>query len=349
MGNETIKPPLEAERGNSERGISSISIPEFGDPHLVGKIRDNWTVETGHSRYRILATSDRVSAFDRVVGTIPGKGRILNLLSEFWFEKTKDIIPNHMISVPHPNIMIAKEAKETLPVEIIVRGYMARSSTSTSVFKNYEQGRREIYGILFPDGLKPNQELPMGAIITPTTKAEKGQHDKELNDREALEVVDGQLEDGVWEKAKNAALDVFERASAICLEKGLILADTKFEFGLNEDGYLMLIDELLTPDSSRFWLAKSYDEGFQKGENPETFDKELLRRWLAEKGFKGEGDIPQIDPDIVSGMAEAYAIPFRMLAGRNLPEEDTRTTQYIELPNTRRTGFARTRVYFNRE
>ncbi len=308
------KSPIETVR-NLKRGISGITIPELGSPHVVGKVRENWIVEVGYSKYRILAATDRVSAFDRNTGTIPGKGRVLTLLSEFWFERTKDIIPNHMLSVPHPNIMVAKEAEETLPVEITVR---AHEST--------------------------------GTIITPTTKAEKGRHGKELNDQKALEIVDGRLGDGIWNQAKNAALDVFKRASAICLEKDLVLADTKFEFGMDENGYLRLIGELLTPDSSRFWLAETYKDRLESGENPEAFDNEILERWLAERGFKGEGPIPQVDPQTIRKMAESYAFLYRMLTGKNLPEEDLRTTQYIQLPNTKAVSkYVSTAVYFNRD
>lgn len=231
-----------------------------------------------------------------------------------------------MIAVPHPNVLIARQAKATLPVEVILRRYMAKSSTMTSVFDHYTRlEEREIYGITFPDNLSANEAFPenlgtRGIILTPTTKAEQGQHDAPLTDDEARKIVDGQLGGGMWNRATKAALALFERAQAHCLEKGLILVDTKLEFGIDEQGELMLIDEVFTPDSSRFWLASSYAEKFAAGETPETFDKELLRRWLAEeKKFKGDGPVPKVDGAIIKQMAVAYAAPYEMITGDQLP------------------------------
>ena len=161
---------------NFSRGLMSVEIPKLGAP-IKGKVRDCWVINKDGVDYRIMVTTDRQSAYDRLICTVPGKGQVLNLLSAFWFDLTKDIVPNHVVEVPHPNVLIAKEAKDTLPVEIVLRRYMAKSSTSTSVYHNYfDLGRREIYGIKFPDGLQSNQEFPMGTILTPTTKAESG-HD----------------------------------------------------------------------------------------------------------------------------------------------------------------------------
>lgn len=307
-------------RENFLRGMLQVDLPEFGIP-TRGKVRDIWVVGEGDSQARVMVTTDRQSAYDRLICTVPGKGQVLNLTSAYWFEQTQDIVPNHMISVPHPNVLIARQARATLPVEVVLRRYMAKSSTTTSVYHNYANlGRREIYGLQFPEGLQANQEFPMGTILTPTTKAEAG-HDEELTDEKAREIVDGKLGDGVWDKAKDAAFAVFERARKLCLNKGLILVDTKYEFGLDKDGNLMLIDEIHTPDSSRFWLAQTYEKKLSEGQTPDTFDKEILRRWLAENGFKGDGPVPKVDPEIIDAMAKAYAVPFTMITGKELPSE----------------------------
>lgn len=321
--------PQEAPRENFARGLSQVEIPQLGEP-IKGKVRDSWVFKKGDSQFRVLVTTDRQSAFDSIVCTTPGKGQVLNLMSAFWFENTRDIIPNHAIDVPHPNVLIARQAVKTLPAEVIVRRYMAKSSTDTSVYHNYvDKGRRIIYGIKFPEGLKPNQEFPMGTISTPTTKAGSGRHDEELTDEEAAEMVDGKLGKGVWNQAKTAAQSLFERARIHSLKKGLILADTKYEFGIDENGELMLIDEVHTPDSSRYWLAQTYKQRLTEGKNPETFDKEILRRWLAENGFKGEGPIPTIDPKIIDQMAQAYTVPYKMITGKNLPIQNGNVTEQV--------------------
>lgn len=302
-----------------ESGLKTIDIPELGEK-TSGKVRDMWRVnhkDLGPTR--VLVTSDRQSAFDRYICTVPDKGKVLNLSSAHWFYNTADIVSNHVISVPHPNVIIAREAVKTIPVEVIIRRYMAKSSTRTSVYFNYhELGRREIYGISFPEGLKGNQELPMGTIITPTTKAEKG-HDEELTVEKAREIVDRQHGEGVWDQISQAAINVFERGRQLVSARGLILVDTKYEFGFDQDDNLMLIDEVHTPDSSRFWLSESYKARFKKGETPQQFDKEILRSWLSERGFTGEGEVPPVSPEIIVKMSEAYKKAYFMVTGQQLP------------------------------
>ncbi len=311
----------EAPSVNFSRGLYESHMHSWMGPVSRGKVRDNWVIPPrGDTALRVQVTTDRQSAYDKIVGTVPGKGQVLNLLSAYWFDKTRDIIPNHMVNVPHPNVLIAEQAEATLPVEVVVRRYMAQSSTTTSVYHNYQdRGRREIYGIEFPDGLKANQEFSMGPIVTPTTKAQDGSHDEELTDEQATEIVDGKFGDGTWSRVKTAALKVFDRGHEGYLEGGLLLVDTKYEFGFNKKGELMLIDEMHTPDSSRLWLADTYQSKFESGETPETFDKEILRRWLAEHGFKGNGPIPVIDTEIIDRMVEAYTAPYEMVTGEKLP------------------------------
>lgn len=308
--------PQDAPRENFERGLFRVDIPQLGES-IKGKVRDSWVLEGNR---RVLVTTDRQSAFDRIIGTTPGKGQVLNLMSGFWFERTGDIVQNHVIAIPHPNVLIARQAEATLPVEVVVRRFMAKSSTDTSVYHNYvDEGKRIIYGIEFPEGLKANEEFPK-TIITPTTKATVG-HDQMLKDQEAEEIVDSKLGIGTWLKAKTAALRIFELARLYSLAKGLILVDTKYEFGIDKDGKLMLIDEVHTPDSSRYWLARTYKQKFAQGDNPETYDKEILRRWLAEKGFKGDGPIPRIDPKVIEQMSNAYRVPYTTITGKELPPE----------------------------
>lgn len=313
----TPEPPRE----NFARGLRKIDIPELG-PAIRGKVRDSWILNMNGEKIRIMATTDRQSAFDRDICTIPGKGPVLNLLSAFWFGKTREIIPNHMLAVPDSHVLIARQAEATLPVELIFRRYMARSCTNTSVYHNYANlGRREIYGIKFPERLEANQEFPMGTISTPTTKAESGDHDLELTDGQAEKLVDGEFGHGIWQQAKEAGYALFERALNYHRKNGLILADTKFEFGLDNKGKLMLIDEVFTPDSSRFWLAHNYEQRFKEGKNPESFDKEILRRWLAENGFTGEGVAPVVPPEIIDQMALAYKVPYEMITGKSLSQD----------------------------
>ena len=310
---------------NLRYGVLEVDLPQnqFG-PRKQGKVRDIWQ----RDGKRITVTTDRTSAFDRLICTVPSKGAVLNMTSEWWFNQTDEIIPNHLISVPHPNVLISEQASGVIPVEMVVRAYMAKSATSTSVYHNYvDKRRRNIYGIDFPDGLRANERFPMGPILTPTTKADEG-HDLELDEDSAREIADKTGGLGTWEKVKAASKRLFERGSRVFSESGLILVDTKYEFGIDESGELMLIDELHTSDSSRIWKADSYEERFEKGENPESYDKEILRKWLAEHGFAGEGPVPVVDPEIIAQMSRAYNIPFFVLTGLNM--DDSRSSKEIK-------------------
>lgn len=298
---------------NFAQGILEVDLPEnqFG-PRTQGKVREIW-VRDGK---RITVTTDRTSAFDKLICTIPSKGANLNLSSGWWFERTRDIVPNHLIAIPHPNVLISKQAAKVVPVEVVVRAYMAKSSTSTSVYHNYaELGRRNIYGIDFPDGLLANQRFPMGPILTPTTKADKG-HDLELDEDAAREIADSVGGKGTWDKIKSAARQLFGKGSLVFGERGLLLVDTKYEFGIDENGDIMIVDELHTSDSSRLWRGSFYLQRFQNRQTQETFDKEILRRWLAESGFTGEGSVPLVDQEVINQMSQAYERPYWLLTGR---------------------------------
>lgn len=280
--------------------LTSVDLDGWGEKN-TGKVRDIYT----QGDRRILITTDRVSAFDRVLGAIPFKGQVLNQLSEWWFNQMRDIVSNHMLRVPDPNVMIVQEA-EPLPIEVIVRGYIT-GVTSTSLWTLYAQGNRKPYGIELPDGLQKDDPLPQ-PIITPTTKATGGAHDERLTRDEIIkrEIVPQDL----YEKVEAAALAVFARGQDIAEKGGLILVDTKYEFGLI-DGEPTLIDEIHTPDSSRFWIAETYG----KGEEPENLDKEFLRKWFVERGYKGEGTPPPMPDDFIATVAGRYISAYESLTG----------------------------------
>jgi len=288
------------------KSLKTIDLPKsFGRKHQ-GKVRDYYVFKNN----RIIITTDRQSAFDRILGLIPFKGQVLTQMSQFWFNKTKDVIKNHLISIPDPNVMLVRNCK-VLPIEMVVRGYIS-GSTSTSIWTAYAKGERTIYGIRFPEGLKKNQKLKT-PIITPTTKAEIG-HDEKLTEKEILQrkIVSEKL----WKQMKKAALALFERGTKICAKAGIILVDTKYEFGLDEKGKLMLIDEIHTPDSSRFWIKKTYKERLKKGLEPENFDKEFLRLWFKEKGYDGEGKPPKMPNEFIAKVSGRYQAIYEKITGK---------------------------------
>lgn len=287
--------------------LNTVDIPNLGKKYS-GKVRDFYIIDGK----RIIITTDRQSAFDVILGHIPYKGAVLNLLSAYWFDKTKDIIPNHIISIPDPNVSIAKDAK-LIPIEMVVRGYIS-GVTNTSIWGSYEKGERVIYGIKFPEGLKKNQKLP-APVITPTTKASKG-HDERLTEKEILErkIVSTKI----WKQMKEATLKLFERGTEICNKAGIILVDTKYEFGLL-NGKLILIDELHTPDGSRFWIKKTYQERFERGLEPENFDKEFLRLWYASRGYKGNGAPPKMSKQLIVDLSRRYIAIYEKLTHKKFP------------------------------
>jgi len=273
-----------------------------------GKVRDIFLLPDGR---RIIVTTDRLSAFDRVLTAVPFKGQVLNQLSAFWFEKTSDIIPNHIIAVPDPNISLVHEC-DPLPVEVVVRGYIT-GVTKTALWYRYSMGDRHIYGYNFPDGMKKNEPLPE-SIITPTTKGRAGEHDERITCDEVTER--GLLDARTWEQVREAALTIFKRGQEIARQGGLILVDTKYEFGRAPDGTVMIIDEVHTPDSSRFWLAESYKERMARGEEPENFDKEFLRLWYAERGYRGDGEPPAAREDLIVQVSQRYITLYEKLTGQ---------------------------------
>jgi phosphoribosylaminoimidazole-succinocarboxamide synthase len=263
--------------------LREVHLPGLGERHQ-GKVRDYYRLA---GRRRLMVTTDRLSAFDRVLGVVPYKGQVLNQLSAFWFHETADIVPNHLLDVPDPNVAIVRECA-VFPVEVIVRGYIT-GVTKTSLWYHYQRGERVIYGIQFPDGLQKNSRLPE-PVITPTTKATAGGHDQRLTTREVVE--HGLVAPDHWARICQAALGLYQHGQAVAAKAGLILVDTKYEFGLSPDGRVMLVDEVHTPDSSRFWRADTYDERLAAVHEPDNFDKEFVRLWFAGQGYRGDGPPP---------------------------------------------------------
>src|SRR3989338_4087462 len=257
--------------------LEETSFPELGKKYK-GKVRDVYITP---EKIFLIAT-DRQSAFDRILARIPFKGQVLTQTSAFWFEKTKDIVQNHVIDVPDPNVVVCKKLK-VFPVEVVVRGYIT-GVTSTAAWVAYQKGERNFCGNILPEGLKKNQKFKK-PIITPTTKSEE--HDEKISGEEIVKR--RLMTKKQWDFVADKSLKLFEKGTEISAKNGLILVDTKYEFGYDEKGNIYLIDEIHTPDSSRFWIEKTYAEHFEKGEDQDNINKEYLRLWLAGKGDTGEG------------------------------------------------------------
>lgn len=278
----------------------------FLGPKQQGKVRDLYV----QADKLILVTTDRLSAFDRILGAVPYKGQVLNQLAAFWFAQTEDIIANHLLAVPDPNVTVARRC-QPLAVEVVVRGYIT-GVTSTALWYRYSQGERTIYGIDFPDGLRKNDPLPE-PIITPTTKASDGGHDERITSAEVVAL--GLVDEDKWAQICAAAIAIFKRGQAIAQRAGLILVDTKYEFGIAKDGTVQLIDEVHTPDSSRFWIADTYATRHAAGEEPENFDKEFIRLYYAAQGYRGEGEPFPMPPALIIQAAQRYIRTYEMLTG----------------------------------
>jgi phosphoribosylaminoimidazole-succinocarboxamide synthase len=273
-----------------------------------GKVRVSYALLADR---RLFVTTDRLSAFDRVIACVPYKGQVLNQLAAWWFEETREIVANHVLSVPDPNVTIARAA-HPLPVEVVVRGHIT-GVTSTSLWAQYEEGSRSMYGHRFQDGLRKNTPLPE-PIVTPTTKAVAGGHDEPISCADV--VASGLVDAPLWEQVVTAALAVFERGRERAAGAGLVLADTKYEFGLAvDDGELMLIDEMHTPDSSRYWVADSYERRIAAGDEPESLDKENVRRVLKDLGYAGEGAPPALPADVIDATTHSYIDAYERLTG----------------------------------
>ncbi|SVA10078.1 uncharacterized protein METZ01_LOCUS62932 [marine metagenome] len=280
----------------------------------AGKVRDQYEFDDKI----VLITTDRQSAFDRVLASIPFKGQVLNLTSAWWFKKTKEIIPNHVIEIPDPNVTIAKKCN-VIPIEFVVRGYIT-GSTSTSLWTVYNKGDREYCGNALPEGLIKNQKL-QNNMLTPTTKEEH--HDRPISPDEI--VTEGWMTKEDWNYCSTKALELFDYGQKKAAENGMILVDTKYEMGHDNDGNIILIDEIHTPDSSRYWLAESYNERINKGLEPENIDKEFLRLWFVDNcdPYKDK-TLPDAPDELVSELSSRYIYLYEKITGELFPFPDVK-------------------------
>ncbi len=288
--------------------LTDAHFPELPN-YYKGKVRENYDLPDGR---RILISTDRQSAFDQVLAAVPFKGQVLTQTARFWFETTADICPNHVLSYPDPNVVVGRKL-DMLPVEMVVRDYLT-GSTDTSIWTMYKAGARTLYGESLPDGMVKNQKLPK-TILTPTTKALAGGHDKPITPAEI--VAQGLLTQSLWDKVAELSLALFARGRDIAAKRGLILVDTKFEFGLDTDGTVVVADEILTPDSSRYWKADSWAERLAKGEEPDSLDKEFLRLWIAARCDPYKDPIPAIPDDTLVDFSRRYMALYETITGQS--------------------------------
>jgi phosphoribosylaminoimidazole-succinocarboxamide synthase len=286
-----------------------------------GKVRLSWDLPAASDDAeprRLFVTTDRLSAFDRVIGLVPGKGQMLNELAWWWFHTLEPVLAqhdtqHHALSLPDPNVLVARTVRP-LPVEVIVRRAIT-GVTSTSVWRRYAGGQRQIDGYSFDEGLRKNALL-QDLIITPTTKADAGGHDEPLS---VAEVADnGLVEPAVWDQVCSVARAIFTTGEVVAEAAGLILADTKYEFGVGANGDLLLIDEVHTPDSSRYWERSTYEERMSRGEEPQSMDKEIIRRAFADRGYRGDGPIPELPDAVWDEVAAGYQRAYERLTGQAL-------------------------------
>ncbi len=281
--------------------LQRSELPGLPEP-TRGKVRDVYDL----GERLLIVTTDRISAFDVVLGTVPCKGQVLNTIAAHWFEVTSDLVPNHVLTVPDPCAMVVRKL-EPLPVEVVVRRYL-----TGSLWRDYQAGRRDDYGIEVPGGMRADQRFDK-PILTPTTKAEQGEHDTPVFEAQIVE--QGLVDAGVWERVSRAAFALFERGEQEAEKKDLILVDTKYEFGLDGD-QVVVMDEIHTPDSSRYWEAVTYQERFEAGQAQKMLDKENVRQWLLARGFSGQGEPPALTDQVRLDLARTYLGLQERLCGR---------------------------------
>jgi phosphoribosylaminoimidazole-succinocarboxamide synthase len=299
--------------------LDDIAIEGLGKKYS-GKVRDCYVLHAGSAdAKRILITSDRLSCFDRVVTTVPFKGQVLTSLAMFWFDKVASIIPHHVLGRPHPNVMVGREAS-VIPLEIVVRAYLTGSA-----WRDYEAGR-PVSGTILPKGMRKDQRFD-APILTPSTKAEVGEHDMPISESEILhrEIVSEVL----WYKIKTAALALFQEGSRWAKERGLLLVDTKYEFGLC-NGELILVDEIHTLDSSRYWIESEYESRFEQQVDQIMLDKEPTRQWLLSQGFKGDGPIPTFTDEHRVQLAQHYIDSYEKITGLSFQGQGRTTPDAIK-------------------
>jgi phosphoribosylaminoimidazole-succinocarboxamide synthase len=292
----------------------------FLGPKRTGKVRDMYECRGK----LVLITTDRHSSFDRIIAHIPWKGQVLNQVSAWWFEKTKDIVPNHVMAVPDPNVTVARKCM-MVPVEAVVRGYLT-GVTDTAAWTRYAAGTRNFGGTILPDGMRKNQRLPQ-PIFDPTTK--EAAHDRTLSPEQMI--AEGFITQALFDRVRTTALRLFERGRDVATRNDLILVDTKYEFGTDEDGALVLIDEIHTPDSSRYWQRDSYAARFAAGEEPQYFDKEFLRLWFRDHCDPyRDTTLPQAPPELVDELSRRYITMYEQITGSNFQYGETPILPRIE-------------------
>jgi phosphoribosylaminoimidazole-succinocarboxamide synthase len=279
-----------------------------------GKVRESYDLPDGR---RIMIATDRQSAFDYVLAAVPFKGQVLNQTAMFWFDRTRDICPNHVIDAPDPNVVVARRL-DMLPVEMVVRDYIT-GSTETSIWPMYDRGERLLYGHRLPDGLVKNQKLP-DTLLTPTTKGAQGEHDVPITADEIVRR--GLVSQEQWDELARLSLAIFARGREIAAGNGLILVDTKYEFGVDADGRITLADEIHTPDSSRYWIPGSYDASLAAGEEPESLDKEFLRLWIAERCDPYNEPVPDIPAETLIAFSGKYVRLYEQVTGQTFEKPD---------------------------
>ena len=301
-------------RAQLGRTLERTSLSGLGE-RAEGKVRDSYI----RGDERTIVVTDRLSAFDRIVGTIPFKGQVLNQIAQYWFDETAHIAKNHVLSVPDPNAMTVRECTP-LKAEFVMRAYLT-GVTSTSIWRAYEAGAREFCGHPLPEGMRKNQRLP-APLLTPSTKAEKGDRDVSVSREELLSM--GAMSAEQFDRAAEIAHALFEFGQKRAAERGLLLVDTKYEMGLDDRGDIMVIDEIHTPDSSRYWYADGYEQRLAEGREPQSLDKEYVRRWLSEsKGYDGDGQPPEIPDDVRIEAAERYISIYELMTGRTFVPDTT--------------------------
>jgi phosphoribosylaminoimidazole-succinocarboxamide synthase len=299
--------------------LKETNFDFLGQKH-VGKVRDIYE----QSSRLILITTDRHSSFDRIIAHIPWKGQVLNQVSAWWFERTKDIVPNHVLSIPDPNVTIGKKCSP-LPVEAVVRGYLT-GVTDTAAWTRYSAGQRKFGGITLPEGMRKNQKLPQ-PLFDPTTK--EATHDRTLTPEQMIS--EGFITADMFDRVKATALALFARGQDLAARNGLILVDTKYEFGTDESGKLVLIDEIHTPDSSRYWQLDSYVTRFAAGDEPEYFDKEFLRLWFKEHCDPyRDTALPPAPPDLVQELSRRYVAMYEQITAAKFQYGETPVLPRIE-------------------
>lgn len=298
--------PEETIRAALGHTLERTDLPELGEP-LRGKVRDSFV----RGDKRVIVVSDRISAFDVVLGTIPYKGQVLNLMAAHWFGQTAHLAPNHLLEVPDPVVSVVAEC-QPLPVEMVVRAYLT-GSTSTSIWKAYERGDRVFCGHSMPEGMRRHQRLER-PLITPSTKAEHGAHDESVSREELLART--AITPAQFDEMAEYVLALFQFGSVKAAARGLILVDTKYELGIDRAGAIRMIDEIHTPDSSRYWYAADYEDRFAAGEDPRSLDKEFVRRALIAQGFSGEGVPPPLGDDLRVEAARRYMEIFEQVTGQ---------------------------------